>query len=72
MYKRNWILIKDSPQCESYIYGIQNKKQTSFNVSTTVFFKMSPVVFPVIRIFRISFINKDNGGAIQKTNVTLA
>ena len=25
-----------------YTYGIQNKKETSFNISTTVFFKKLP------------------------------
>ena len=30
---------------KSYIYGIQNKKQTSFNVSAAVFFKKLRVTF---------------------------
>ena len=32
---------------------------------------MLPVVFPFLRIFRIGFINKDNGEVIQKIIVTL-
>ena len=53
-----------------YIKKTKLKESVILYIQTFRFFclkGMSPVVFLFVRIFRISFINKDNGNVIKKT-----